>query len=111
MPPTRQDLTQGLFYSEGLGEVRHEPRLMSCWAVQCEPGDPAGVGLTKCNVSPTRLRIHSLNQTRRSSAMLVTDRSSTQRWSSRSQGAIRPETTMSGLNEGKYCQNNWNIML
>ena len=36
LPPTRQDLTQGLFYSGDLGEeeVRHEPKLMICWTIQ-----------------------------------------------------------------------------
>ena len=35
MTPTRQDLTQGLFYTEDLGEeeVGHKPRLVRCWSM------------------------------------------------------------------------------
>ena len=35
MCPTRQDLTQGLFYCGGFGEgeVEHEPRLVCCWSM------------------------------------------------------------------------------
>ena len=38
--------------------------------MQCEPGHPAGLRLTKCNVSPVRMPAHSFNQTRTSSVML-----------------------------------------
>ena len=38
--------------------------------VQCELSDPAGLRLTKCNVSPTHMHAHRLNLTQRSSAML-----------------------------------------
>ena len=58
LPPTRQDLTQGLFYSRDFGEGRGRARAKTralldlrvslAHLVQCEPDEPAGLLLTRC---------------------------------------------------------------
>ena len=63
--PTRQDLTQGLFYCGGFRErgghalldhIGH--RLTGCTMSQMTL---LGLRITKCNVSPARMPAHSLN--------------------------------------------------
>ena len=73
-PPTRQDLTQGLFYSGGFGEGGDQaPAKTSTLLDYVHRLTESNVSqmtlqelrLTKCNVSPVRMPAHRLNQTRR----------------------------------------------
>ena len=66
LPPSRQDLTQDLFYSEGLREGESRARaeiraLSSAHLVQCEQDEPAGLGYTWYYMNPARVPVQSLN--------------------------------------------------
>ena len=80
LPPTRQDLTQGLSYSRGFEERWGQAQAkihalldyVGHWLTGCNVSQMTqlGVGHTKYNMIPARMSSHSLNLTWRPSAML-----------------------------------------